>query len=49
VSCGDRFTLAVMEDGGLWAWGDDLNRNLGRGPDAAIHDTALQSQIHTPG
>jgi len=47
VSCGVNFTLAVGENGGLWAWGNDINRNLDRGP-TVPDDTLLQLQIHTP-
>lgn len=47
VSCGDRFTLAVTEDGGLWGWGDDRCYALGRGPVAANMES-MHSQIHTP-
>jgi len=41
MSCGDDLTLVVTEDGGLWAWGNDINGNLDRGPQVP-DDTALQ-------
>lgn len=51
VACGNNHSLAVMDDGTLYAWGCGQGQQLGalRSSSDALRDAALPRAVHLPG